>query len=90
MDGISLATVTFPASTIHAAEQADGRTGDHYHPAAWGGVNNFAWDNGRPTEVAWRRHNEGANYAYLDGHARWNRFESTFSLPAVNMHKIDQ
>ena len=90
MDGISMATVTAPASTIYAAEQADLRTSDHYHPASWGGADNFAWNNGKPTELAWRRHSEGANYSYLDSHARWNRFESTFSLPAVNQHRIYQ
>jgi prepilin-type N-terminal cleavage/methylation domain-containing protein/prepilin-type processing-associated H-X9-DG protein len=90
MNGIGLAVVTMPSGTIYAAEQADGRTGDHYHPGSWGGANNFAWDNGRPTEVAWRRHNEGANYSYLDSHARWNRFESTFSPPTINLHRADQ
>ena len=90
MDGVAMAIVTAPASTIYAAEQADGRTGDHYHPASWGGANNFAWNNGKPVEVAWRRHNEGANYAFLDSHARWHRFESTFSPPQINLHRTDQ
>ncbi|HVK04560.1 MAG TPA: prepilin-type N-terminal cleavage/methylation domain-containing protein [Armatimonadaceae bacterium] len=29
------------------------------------------------TRVAWNRHNEGANYVFLDGHAKWHRLEQT-------------
>ena len=28
--------------------------------------------------------------AFVDSHARWHRFESTYSLPAVNLHRIHQ
>jgi prepilin-type N-terminal cleavage/methylation domain-containing protein/prepilin-type processing-associated H-X9-DG protein len=90
LDGVPLSRVNAPASTIYAAEQADGRAGDHYHPASWGGADNFGWLAGKPTEVAWRRHSEGANYAFLDSHAKWYRFEGTFSLPAVNLHDPDR
>ncbi|MES2464188.1 MAG: prepilin-type N-terminal cleavage/methylation domain-containing protein [Armatimonadota bacterium] len=27
--------------------------------------------------IAWKRHNEGANYVFLDGHAKWHRLEQT-------------
>ena len=90
MNGISMSVVTAPASTVYAAEQADGRPGDHYHPLSWGGANNFAWMNGKPTEVAWNRHHLGSNYAFLDSHARWMRFEATYSPPSIDLHRIDQ
>jgi prepilin-type processing-associated H-X9-DG protein len=90
LDGIAMAVVTAPASTIYSAEQADGRTGDHYHPLSWGGAPNFAWANGKPTELAWARHHQGSNYAFLDTHARWQRFESTFSPPTTDLHRVDQ
>jgi len=86
--GMSLAAIPSPASVIYAAEIVDTEEGDHYHPMFWGDVpdNDWAWHDGKPTEVAYARHNGGANYAFLDSHARWHRFEATFSPPAIDLH----
>jgi prepilin-type processing-associated H-X9-DG protein len=27
--------------------------------------------------IAWNRHNGGANYVFVDGHAKWHRLEQT-------------
>jgi prepilin-type processing-associated H-X9-DG protein len=35
-------------------------------------------DAREPKQVAIRRHQGGANYAFTDGHAKWLRFERTW------------
>jgi prepilin-type processing-associated H-X9-DG protein len=39
-------------------------------------------------ELAMTWHNEGTNYTFLDGHARWLRFEQTWA-PEVNRDWYD-
>ena len=79
----NVAAVDKPAQTIYLAESADNETGDHFHPGGWGnpcadgpgscvGWNAF----GEPAELNARQHQEGANYGYLDGHAKWAKFAS--------------
>jgi len=40
----------------------------------------YQWDMDKqePTTVAIRRHQEGSNYVFVDGHARWHRFAATW------------
>ncbi|HZO87508.1 MAG TPA: DUF1559 domain-containing protein [Chthonomonadaceae bacterium] len=86
--GMSLAAISTPSDTIYAAELVGENEDDHFHPMYWGNVpdNDWAWRNGKPTEVAYARHNGGANYAFLDNHAKWLRFEMTYNPPAVNAY----
>jgi len=79
----SLAAIRSPASVIIIAESADNRTGDHFHPMCWGipwdaafchsGDNSWVWDAGQEEtkELALRRHQEGFNAVWVDGHAKW-------------------
>ncbi len=62
--------------------------GDHFMPMYWGNpprvvdpmMNMRLWDaqHGIPTTLAITRHNGGANYVFVDGHAKWHRFEQTW------------
>lgn len=62
--------------------------GDHFMPMYWGNpprvvdrmLNNMLWDDSTqtPTTLAITRHQGGANYVFVDGHAKWHRFEQTF------------
>ncbi|MEN3000690.1 MAG: DUF1559 domain-containing protein [Armatimonadota bacterium] len=62
--------------------------GDHFMPMYWGTpprvadseMNARLWDptRGEPTTLAIRRHNGGANYVFVDGHAKWHPFSDTW------------
>jgi prepilin-type N-terminal cleavage/methylation domain-containing protein/prepilin-type processing-associated H-X9-DG protein len=67
---------------------------DHFMPMFWGdparvdpGMGGMGmpgsgdqWDMDKqePTTVAIRRHQDGSNYVFVDGHARWHRFAATW------------
>ncbi len=86
--GVTLSLIANPAQTIIVAELADDRTMDHFMPMFWGDPPKVAnsmmqsreWDRalGRPKSVAYRRHQEGSNHVFTDGHAKWHRFEQTW------------
>ncbi|MDW8026711.1 MAG: DUF1559 domain-containing protein, partial [Armatimonadota bacterium] len=90
--GIRLAQVEKPSQCIIVAELADQVVDDHFVPAAWGNptkVPEFGpgseeheaeWDDekGEPKSVAIRRHQGGANYVFVDGHAKWLLFHQTW------------
>jgi prepilin-type N-terminal cleavage/methylation domain-containing protein/prepilin-type processing-associated H-X9-DG protein len=62
--------------------------GDHFMPMYWGNpprvvdmmMNSRLWDDATqtPTTLAITRHFGGSNYVFVDGHAKWHRFEQTF------------
>jgi prepilin-type N-terminal cleavage/methylation domain-containing protein/prepilin-type processing-associated H-X9-DG protein len=71
-----------PANVIYVAESREENGGDHFHPMCWGEIDPqyptcsqsaSLWDDIRneTKELALRRHQGGATYFYLDGHARW-------------------
>lgn len=71
----TIGSIPNPAGTIFIAEMAKNSVGDHYHPAWW-----YAPVRELPHQVIWQDiHNGGANYGYIDGHARWAKFNSVFS-----------
>lgn len=74
--GRPLSAITNPSQMIYAAEAADFLPGDHYHPNR--GVESML------RELATRRHSGGANYLFVDSHAKWMRFEQT--IFPVNLH----
>ena len=87
MQGTSLwgntAAIARPASVIYLAESAENGTGDHFHPADWGdpcedGGTGSEWntDTQEPIELSTRRHQDGSNYGYVDGHAKWAKFST--------------
>ncbi len=67
---LALAEITYPSQTFMAGETKFGThflylpTQDHPSPEDPEGPD-FR------DRVAWRRHNEGANYSFCDGHAKW-------------------
>jgi prepilin-type processing-associated H-X9-DG protein len=80
VNGKSLASITAPAECVYLGELGDNRTGDHLHPSLWlrpGGTGTLD----PLLEVATLRHQGGAGYVFVDGHARWHRFEQTWSPP---------
>ncbi len=66
-------------------------TTDHCHPMYWGAVPQessammgaLVWDGAAnvPREMAVKRHLEGFNNLYADGHAKWGRFGPLTSYP---------
>ncbi len=61
---------------------------DHFMPMYWGNpprvvnpmLNDRLWDEERgvPTTLAITRHNSGSNYVFVDGRAKWHKFEQTW------------
>ncbi len=76
-----LASIQSPASTIYIAELKENASGvaDHYHPAAWRWPNDCGTYIEPVLELAMKWHSGGANYTFVDGHARWYRFEQTWT-----------
>jgi prepilin-type N-terminal cleavage/methylation domain-containing protein/prepilin-type processing-associated H-X9-DG protein len=87
----TLASVRSPTATIYLAEIVQNRTEDHFHPPLWTRMRPGQLVIDPLTEVATTRHQGGANYVYVDGHAKWHRFEQTWNLAAgVNLYDPGQ
>ncbi len=96
--GLSDAGVAHPSETIIYTERrseavndppTDPFCDDIYHPWFYPPLNPQAPANEMDEltgAMAARRHNQGSNYVFTDGHATWKRFTQTFSPPTVNLH----
>jgi prepilin-type N-terminal cleavage/methylation domain-containing protein/prepilin-type processing-associated H-X9-DG protein len=82
--GATLAQLPTPSQAIYVVERRSygNKATDfcdvHYHP--WLNETELPTGPGdtiNPVAVACRRHSEGSNYIYADGHAKWHRFETT-------------
>ncbi len=75
----SLSQIAAPARTIYIAEMKKNLVSDHFHPAWWYADNpDFSFEDPQQTlETA--LHAGGANYVFLDGHAKKLKFPQTFS-----------
>jgi prepilin-type N-terminal cleavage/methylation domain-containing protein/prepilin-type processing-associated H-X9-DG protein len=80
----TLASVQSPAATIYLGEMVENKTGDHFHPTLWVRMRPGQLVIDPLTELATTRHQGGANYVYVDGHAKWHRFEQTWN-PAAGL-----
>ncbi len=74
----TLASITSPANTIYIAEMRENTTGDHFHPAMWVWPNNCGFYQPEQ-ELAMTWHSGGTNYTFVDGHAKWYRFEQVWT-----------
>jgi prepilin-type N-terminal cleavage/methylation domain-containing protein/prepilin-type processing-associated H-X9-DG protein len=87
----NLAAIQSPASVIYMAESAENIDRDHFHPFYWGSpaeqssgyMQNLTFDAARDEtkELALRRHQEGFNATYLDGHSKWVQWRRTWNNP---------
>jgi prepilin-type N-terminal cleavage/methylation domain-containing protein/prepilin-type processing-associated H-X9-DG protein len=82
---MSLASVKNPATTIYVAELKDGKAGDHFHPQLWPSPGRSGTTLDPLSELETTRHQGGANYVFVDGHAKWHRFEQTWN-PAAGLN----
>ena len=90
----NLAAIASPASVIYLAESSKNLNRDHFHPFNWNGnletptpnplysafMHGITWDTAKneTSEIPLRRHAEGSNFAYLDGHAKWGKWNQVF------------
>jgi prepilin-type N-terminal cleavage/methylation domain-containing protein/prepilin-type processing-associated H-X9-DG protein len=90
----SLAAINSPASVIYVGESARNINRDHFHPFNWNGnqetpnpnplysgyMNGITWNNTtqETVELALRRHSDGSNFIYLDGHSKWGKWKQVF------------
>lgn len=81
--------VANPSSVIYVGESIRDSRSDHFHPMCWGASDplyptctgaSFAWDPARQEtkEIDLRRHNDGANYAFVDGHVKWAKWSQVY------------
>ena len=80
-----------PASVIYVAESVEESASDHFHPMCWGTPDpdyaaspctaaSFAWNASKneTSEIALHRHQEGGNYAFMDGHVKWAKWSQVY------------
>jgi len=82
-----------PTETILMAERRQGSTWDRYYPwpgsgGSWDDLSSYGDSSGNwfLDHVAQDRHNDGANWAFADGHAKWLRWSQTIQPPLPGMH----
>lgn len=76
--GATLTDINQPSQSIYLSERNEYFCNVHYHP--WSKETELpssSKDPNNPAAIASHRHNEGSNYAYADGHAKWQHFEET-------------
>lgn len=76
----ALAQIKSLSDTIYAAEMADNTSGDHFHASWWRANADGFFEAPAGKGMATARHQNGANYFFCDGHAKWYRFEQTWTL----------
>ncbi len=79
---IRLAGIASPSSCIYVVEFREDKSADHVHPMCWepygcqfGAAH---YDLASNDEVEKKRYFGGAHYVFVDGHAKWHRFEQTY------------
>lgn len=97
--GLSQAQIVRPAECVLVTELADTWHEDFFMPMYWGDLPKVAnaemqmmeWDmmQGEPMSLALRRHTEGANYVFAEGHAKWLRFAKTFQQSMGEPPSVD-
>jgi prepilin-type N-terminal cleavage/methylation domain-containing protein/prepilin-type processing-associated H-X9-DG protein len=79
-----------PASVIFLTESANNFNGAYFHAHVWDpptSTGHWIAATDRPDDIAPERHSQGFNAAYLDGHAKWQKWtqvwwrDSSFTPP---------
>ncbi|MGI5819350.1 MAG: type II secretion system protein [Armatimonadota bacterium] len=99
LHGQTMASFDRPADQIAITVRAEGSGALGYHP--W--PNDYtSWDDlslyvSSSTGNDWFKarighdvHNEGTNYGFVDGHAKWYRWEQTLEPQLPGLHNIDR
>jgi prepilin-type N-terminal cleavage/methylation domain-containing protein/prepilin-type processing-associated H-X9-DG protein len=83
-----LAGVQKPAECISIVESKDNLTYDHIHPMCWEPIgcnlDMAGYHRHSEDEIAKRRYMGGSHYVFVDGHAKWQRFEQVYQYDANN------
>ena len=97
--GVTTACVSRTAECVLIGELSDKSQEDFFQPMYWGDPPRLSdsmqqmaeWDMmaSEPLTLAIRRHSQGANYAMVDGHAKWLRFTQTWSQASGQPPAID-
>ena len=97
--GIRMAQINTPAQSILVAELADSWAQDFFQPMYWGdppkvpdaNMQMMEWDMPakEPLSTAIRRHQQGANYVFAEGHSKWQRFPQTFQQASGSPPSVD-
>ncbi|MCD6360485.1 MAG: prepilin-type N-terminal cleavage/methylation domain-containing protein [Armatimonadetes bacterium] len=90
--GTSMAQIQEPAQQICIAERAANLSYTGYHPwpddhSSWDDLSAYS---ALESYIAKDRHNDGANYGFADGHAKWEKWPSTIQPPLPGMHNPDR
>jgi prepilin-type N-terminal cleavage/methylation domain-containing protein/prepilin-type processing-associated H-X9-DG protein len=75
-----IASIQRPASLIFLAESAKTFGGNYFHAHVWNPPATGHWNavTGRATDIDTDRHSGGFNATYLDGHAKWAKWEQVW------------
>ncbi len=87
-----LGRIPRPATTIYwveLAETGEFATADHIHAEKWIYAPGADWRAKAATEIALARHSGRANYGFVDGHARTQRFEDTYAIDLAGSRPPD-
>jgi prepilin-type N-terminal cleavage/methylation domain-containing protein/prepilin-type processing-associated H-X9-DG protein len=80
----TLAAVQSPASTVFVVEYKESKpgapkAGDHAHPMCWENAPTSTCRSiTSDSEIEKIRYQGGAHYTFIDGHAKWHKFEQTY------------
>lgn len=77
-----IASIQKPASVIFLSESPSSRTGNYFHAHAWNppaSTEHWLADKDRPDDLAYDRHMGGFNAGFLDGHAKWMKWEAAWA-----------
>jgi len=90
--GLAEGALRDSAGQIAIGERRRGVVSFDYHPwphdeTSWDNLDAYVHPDGDDfrVELEPSRHNEGSNYTFADGHAKWQRWESTIQWPLPGM-----
>jgi prepilin-type N-terminal cleavage/methylation domain-containing protein/prepilin-type processing-associated H-X9-DG protein len=96
--GAPMAHFERPSQQVSIAIRAQGAPWLGYHPwptdhSTWDDLGAYLAPDGHNwmvDHIAKDIHNEGSNYGFVDGHAKWYRWEQTLEPHVPGLHNIDR